>query len=528
MTSSLGHVWLVGAGPGDPGLLTVAGREALRRAEVVVYDRLAAPELLDLAPPEAERIDAGKSADNHTLTQDEITALLIGHGRAGRRVVRLKGGDPYVFGRGGEEAVALAEAGVPCTVVPGVTSAIAGLAAAGIPVTHRAVATSFAVVTGHEDPTKPEQGVHWDRLATAVDTLVVLMGVGNVDGIARALVEGGRDASTPAALVQEASTPRQRVVTATLSTIAEAAREHGVRAPALFVVGDVAGLQPVLDPARLAPLAGKRVLVTRTRAQASTLADALRVEGAWPVVFPALEIERRVDPAALADAVTRLRADEYRWTVFSSANAVEVFLDAVFEQGGDARTLAGTRLCAIGPGTERALAARGLRADLVATEAVGEGVLDALLARAGDEAVAGSRVLLPRAEGARDVLPDGLRAAGATVDDLALYLAAPPAEAPAEALDLVRTGQIDIATFTSSLTVRNLATLLGGDLSPLAGAVVACIGPVVAETARAYGLTPHVVAEEHTIEGMVGALRAYYVHSSSLEGTSASTAVRRG
>lgn len=505
----LGHVWLVGAGPGDPGYITVAGRDALRRAEVVVYDRLGTAELIGEAPAGALLIDAGKAADNHTFTQDEITALIVEHGRAGKRVVRLKGGDPYVFGRGGEEAAALADAGIPCTVIPGITSAIGGLAAGGIPVTHRAVATSFAVITGHEDPTKPEAGVHWERLATAVDTLVVLMGVGRLDGIARALIEGGRDASTPAALVQEASTPRQRIATGTLATIAQIAQDAGIKAPALFVVGDVAALQSTLDPRRLAPLAGKRVLVTRTRAQSSTLVDVLRAEGAWPVVLPAIELERRIDPAAIAETLTHLEAHDYAWIAFTSANAVDAFLDTIWEAGGDTRMLHSASICAIGPGTERALASRGLRAEIVAPDAIGEGLLARLIA-AGN--VGGTRVLLPRAEGARDVLPDGLRAGGAMVDELTLYLAAPPAEAPPEALAAVRAGEIDVVTFTSSSTVKNLATLLGGDLSVLAGATVVCIGPIVAETARELGLPPHVVAEEHTIEGMVAALRAY-VHS---------------
>ena len=507
--ASLGHVWLVGAGPGNPDYITVAGMNALRRAEVVVYDRLSAPELLAYAPDDALLIDAGKAADNHTLTQDEINALLLGHGRGGKRVVRLKGGDPYVFGRGGEEAVVLADAGVPCTVIPGVTSAIGGLAAGGVPVTHRAVATSFAVITGHEDPTKPEAGVHWDRLATAVDTLVILMGVGRLDGIARALIEGGRDASTPAALVQEASTPRQRVVTGTLATIADVARDVGIEAPALFVVGDVAALQSTLDPRRLAPLAGKRVLVTRSRAQSSTLVDALRAEGAWPIVLPALEMERRVDATAVRDARAKLEAGEYNWTIFTSSNAVDTFLDELWGVGGDLRALTGVSIAAIGPGTAQALVRRGLRADIIAEDAIGEGLL-ALLAE--NRMIEGWRVLLPRAEGARDVLPEGLRAAGVILDELTLYLAAPPAEAPPEALAAIRNGEIDVVTFASSSTVRNLATLLGGDLSALASATVACIGPIAAQTAREYGLEPHVVAEVHTIDGMVAALRAH-LHS---------------
>lgn len=501
---SLGHVWLVGAGPGDPGLITVNGLTALRRAEVVVYDRLASRELLDEAPASALRIDAGKSADNHTLTQEETNALLVEHGRRGKRVVRLKGGDPYVFGRGGEEALALAAAGVPCTVIPGVTSAIGGLGAGGIPVTHRAVATSFAVVTGHEDPTKPHEGVDWARLAGATDTIVVLMGAARLDGIARALIEGGRPATTPAAVVQEASTPRQRAVTGTLGTIAEIARVAGIGAPALFVIGDVAAFQQSLAPAALAPLAGKRVLVTRTRAQASTLAETLRLEGAYPLLLPAIELDRRVDADAAARAAAALAAGTYRWTVFTSANAVEAFLEALLETGGDARHLAQTRIAAIGTATERALRARGLRADLLPAEAVGEALGTALAPH-----VAGARVLLPRAEGARDALPAALRAAGADVDELTLYLAAPPAEPPAEVLAAVRAGQVDVAMFTSSSTVTNLAAMLGGDLSALHDATIACIGPIVAETAREHGLRVDVLAEPHTIDALVEATRMF-------------------
>lgn len=499
-----GHVWLVGAGPGDPGLITVAGLAALRQADVVLYDRLAPHDLLAEAPPHALLVDAGKAADNHAMTQEQINAALVDHGLAGRRVVRLKGGDPYVFGRGGEEAMALAAAGVPCTVIPGVTSAIGGLAAGGIPVTHRAVATSFAVITGHEDPTKPEAQVDWERLATAVDTLVILMGVGRIDEIARALVEGGRDASTPAALVQQATTPDQRTVTATLGTIAAAAARQGVRPPALFVVGPVAALQAELDPRRLAPLAGARVLVTRSRTQASTLIEALRLEGAHPLVLPAIEIEQRVDAAQIDRAVAALRERAYAWVVFTSTNAVEVFFDALQEAGADARAFAGGRICALGIATAAALADRGLIADLVPTEAVGESLVQALVAAGG---LAGARVLLPRAEGARDVIPDGLRAAGAGVDEVTLYLAAPPAHAPTEVLAAVREGRVDAVTFTSSSTVRNLATLLGGDLSALHGAKVVCIGPVTAQTAREYGLEPDAVAEPHTVEALLTALR---------------------
>ena len=504
----VGHVWLVGGGPGDPALITQAGLDALRQAEVVLYDRLSPVELLDECPKDALLIDAGKAVGRQALTQAQTNATIVEHALAGKRVVRLKGGDPFVFGRGGEEAEACAEAGVPCTIVSGITSAIAGLAAAGIPITHRGVAASFAVVTGHEDPNRTEEGAHWDRLATAVDTLVVLMGVGNLDSIVEQLIAGGRDAETPCAIVQAATRPEQRVVEAPLRAIAQTARDAHVEAPALFVVGDVVRVRSRIASVAVSPLARKRVLITRTRAQSSTLAEALRAEGARPVLLPALEIQRRADAAEVGAAIAKLRAGGYQWVVFTSENAVQVWLDLVADHEADARIFAGARLCAIGAATAAALGTRGLRADLVAADASGEGMLGALL----DAGAGGTSILLPRAEGARAVLPDGLRAAGASVDEVTLYLAAPPAEAPAGALSLIGAGQIDAVTFASSSTVRNLATLLGGDLSALRGAVVACIGPQTAEAASAAGLPPTVVADEASVHGLVRALRDHFAH----------------
>jgi uroporphyrinogen III methyltransferase/synthase len=502
--SPLGHVWLVGAGPGDPTWITRAGLEALRRAEVVIYDRLAPAELLDEAPAGALLLDAGKAPNRQAMTQDEINAALVEYGRAGRRVVRLKGGDPFVFGRGGEEAAALASAGIPCTVVPGVTSAIAGLAAAGIPITQRGTAVSFAVVTGHEDPTKPAEQANWQRLATAADTLVVLMGVGRLDAIVEALVAGGRDRATPAALVQDAATPRQRVVTASLGSIADAALREGIGSPALFVVGDVVALRAELDPTQLGPLAGKRVLVTRTRAQASTLVELLRLEGAYPLVLPAIELQRRADPAAAARAVEALRGGEVDWVAFTSAIAVRALLDLLAESRVDTRAFAGTRICAVGDATAAALGERGLLADLVPAEATGAAAAAAMIEAAD---LRSARVLLPRAEAADRALPAALLEAGATVDELTLYLAAPPAEVPAALLAELRAG-VDVATFTSSSTVRNLAELLG-DLTTLRGATIACIGPTTAATARELGLEPDVVAADHSVPGLIAALREH-------------------
>jgi len=501
---ALGHVWLVGAGPGDPGWVTHAGLEALRHAEVVVYDRLAPVELLSEAPTDALLVNAGKEPNRHAMTQDQINACLIEHGRAGKRVVRLKGGDPYVFGRGGEEAIAVSGADVPCTEVPGITSAIAGLAAAGIPITHRGVAVSFAVVTGHEDPTKHSEQANWQRLATAADTLVVLMGVGRLEAIAEALIAGGRPADTPAALVQEAATSGQRVFTAPLSAIPAAAREHEVRSPAIFVVGEVVRLREQLDPVTLSPLARRRILVTRSRQQASTLVDALRLEGARPIELPTVETRQRVDPAAVSNVAFKLQQGRYAWVAFTSAIAVDAFLDALAETGTDARAFANTRLCAVGAATARAMAARGLIADLVPNESTGEAAAAAMIEAGG---IRNEPVLLPRAESAHPALPAGLEAAGALVESLTLYLSAAPADPPAEVLAAIRRGAIDVATFTSSSTVKNLAAILDGDLSPLGGATIACIGPTTAATARELGLEPDVVAEEHSVPGLVAALR---------------------
>ncbi|MGE0228703.1 MAG: uroporphyrinogen-III C-methyltransferase [Dehalococcoidia bacterium] len=503
---SRGHVWLVGAGPGDPGLITRTGLDVLRRADVVLYDRLGTADLLEECREDALLIDVGKAPGRAAMSQEEINGELIEHGRAGRLVVRLKGGDPFVFGRGGEEAEALAAARIACTVVPGITSAIGGLAAAGIPVTHRDVAASFAVATGHEAPGRTTQGVDWPRLATAVDTLVVLMGVGRLEAITDALIDGGRNPATPSAVIERASTPEQRVVEAPLASLAQAAREAGIEAPALLVVGDVAALRTRLSLSAPGGLAGKRVLVTRTRRQASSLAEALRAEGAVPVLLPTIELERRLDAAAAESALARLRTGGYRWAVFTSDNAVDVTFEMLDGGGLDARAFAGVGLCAIGGATADALRRHGLRADLVPPEADGEAALQAL----ADAGVDRQRILLPRAEGARALLPEGLRAAGAEVDEVTLYLAAPPANPPRRTLDRIQRGDIDVVTFTSSSTVRNLVTLLDGDLTPLRSAIVACIGPQTAAAAREAGLEPAVVPSERSVAGLVRALREYH------------------
>jgi len=505
-----GFVSLVGAGPGDPDLITVGGAARIAEADVIVYDRLANPVLLRHARPGAELIYAGKLPDRHTLSQDAINALLVEHGRAGKRVVRLKGGDPFVFGRGGEEAEALIAAAIPFEVIPGVTSAIAAPAYAGIPVTHRALASSFAVVTGHEDPAKDDSSVDWAKLATGVDTLIFLMGVGRLREIVARLIEHGRAPSTPAAVVEWGTLPRQRTVTGTLATIADDVARAEIGAPAVTVVGEVAALREDLRWFDRRPLFGKRVLVTRTRQQASDLSRALAARGAEPVELPAIAITPCAGPREVEHALEMLRSSGYDWAIFTSANAVDVFFAHLRDAGLDARAFAGVQLAAIGPGTAAALTRHGLRVDVTPAEYVAESLLEALAARN----LRGQRVLLPRAAGARETLVDGLAARGARVDELKLYRSDIPRDPGAEGLRRLRAGEIDIATFASSSSVRNLIAMLDGDASPLRSVTIAAIGPVTAQAVRDAGLTPAIIATTYTIEGLVEALIASTATSS--------------
>ena len=479
-------VYLVGAGPGDPGLLTVRGAELLRRADVVVFDRLASPALLALAPVGAELITAGKAPGQVDLTQDQINQVLVDKGRTAECVVRLKGGDPFVFGRGGEEAEALARAGIPFEVVPGITSAIGAAAYAGIPVTHRGVSTHFTVVTGHEDPAKDRTDVDWAALAAAGGTLVILMGAGRIGEIARRLVEGGRAPDTPVAAVRNGTRPDQTTVRATLATIADA----GVRAPSAIVVGDVAALDLSWFEAR--PLFGRTVVVTRAREQASELRLRLEELGAEVLELPAIEI------SPIEFTVPDLA--RYEWLVFTSPNGVRAFFqDGLTPAGLDARALAGVRLAAIGPGTAHELTARGLRADLIPERFVAESLLDAFPPPSAPD----SRVLLARAEVARDILPEGLGARGYGVDVLPVYRTRPATPDPALVQRVVE-GRFDAVTFTSSSTVDNFCAQV--DPRPDPFPLVVSIGPVTSATAVARGLQVDAEAGQHTIDGLVTTL----------------------
>jgi uroporphyrinogen III methyltransferase / synthase len=493
-----GVVYLVGAGPGDPGLLTVRARELIATADVILHDRLIPREALAAARDDAELAYVGKEPGDASIPQDRIEQLLIERARDGRSVVRLKGGDPFTFGRGGEEAEALVDAGVAFEVVPGVTAGIGAPAYAGIPVTHRDDASAVAFVTGHENPGKGESALDYRALAGFPGTLVFYMGVKRLAEIAAGLIDAGRPADEPSAVIERGTLPEQRAVTAPLSEIAEAAAEAGIGPPAVTVVGPVAarGARTAWLEAR--PLHGLRVVVTRARAQASVLAHRLAELGAQPVELPAIRIEPALDTDEVRRAVHDLHT--YALVCLTSVNGVRLLFEAMAAQGRDARALANATVAAIGSGTAAALENHGVLADVVPERFVAESLVEALAA----VPVEGKPVLIARAAEARDVLPDALRKRGAEVDVVSLYETV--AEAPdSEALE--RAADADYVTFTSSSTVRHLVAAVGADAIP-PGARVVSIGPVTSEAAREAGLTVAVEAERHDVDGLVAALLA--------------------
>ena len=510
-----GKVYLVGAGPGDPELITVRGRRLLESAEVVVHDRLIDPRLLEHISPNAEVIDVGKFPGQGGAQQAKINALLLAKaGVEGKSVVRLKGGDPFVFGRGGEEAEVLVEAGIPFQVVPGVTSAVAAPAYAGIPLTHRRIASSFTVVSGNEDPSKAESAIAWDHIAASGGTLVVLMGFENLAKIVDKLTGNGLPPTTPVALVRWASEPEQQTVEGDLSNIVERAREAGLSPPVVAIVGDVVKLREKLRWYDNGPLFGKRVLVTRSRAQASALSQLLLEHGALPIEVPAIEVG---PPQSFDDLDSALReVQTYSWVVFTSANAVKAVFERLRSLGQDARALYRVQVAAIGPATARALQERGIHPDLVPEEYVSEALVEAFkgLGEMGkldkvDKKLSGVRVLLPRADAARPALPEGLKALGAQVHQVDAYITGSARDSAQLARKALTEG-IDIATFASSSTVANLLAMLDGEASLLNEATIACIGPVTADTARDLGLRVDIVARDYTIPGLVQALVDYF------------------
>ena len=508
-----GVVFLVGAGPGDPGLLTLRGGELLVTCDAIVYDSLANPALLALASAVEREIpvelyDVGKRGGVvESSRQDDINALLVGLAREGKRVVRLKGGDPFVFGRGGEEAQALAAAGVRFEIVPGVTAGVAAAAYAGIPVTHRGIATSVTLVTGHEDPARAASGTDWSALARAGGTIVLYMGVQTLPRIVDALRSGGLSGDTPAAVVQWGTHPHQRTATATLATICDTIAREKLSAPVITIIGDVVALRDDIAWFDRRPLFGKRVVVTRARSQAASISERLTAAGATVIEMPATRIEL-LNPAPLRAALGRMK--QFSWIAFTSQNAVRIFWEQLRTVGLDARALAGAKLAAVGPATAEALLGYGLAVDVAPDRFVAEALLDVLRGRRD---IGGARVLYATAEGARETLQLGLQELGAVVERVNLYRSVLDGTGAEELRSRLFDEGADLVTFTSASSVTNFIDAVGRDAARKAPA--ASIGPVTTQAARAAGLDVVVEASDSTIPGLVNAVVEYFADASA-------------
>lgn len=501
--STTGIVYIIGAGPGDAGLITLKAVEVLRVADVVIYDNLVNEELLKYAPTTARLIYAGKKGGDHTLSQDKINELLAKEALDGNVVARLKGGDPFIFGRGGEEAEVLVAHGVPFEVIPGVTSAIAVPAYAGIPLTHRGLTSTVAFITGHEDPTKDKSDIDWQAL-TGIGTLVFLMGVKNIAQITDALISRGKLPDTPAALIHRGTTPRQEVMTGTLATIADQAEANHFKAPAILVVGPVVELRETLSWFDTKPLFGKGIVMTRPQRQADDLACLLAAQGASPIAFPTIAIQPPADWNELDRALDQL--ESYAWLIFTSANGVHFFFERLREKGRDIRDLKGIKICCIGPATARQIETRGIRVDLVPDEFIAEGILKSF----GAMDLQGLKILIPRAAKARDMLPEGLKKQGAMVDIATTYQTVNCSGKKEDLVKLIDAGDVDIITFTSSSTVTNFVEIMGADYALPSSVRIACIGPVTAATAKKAGFKIDIEQDQYTMEGLVHSLVNYF------------------
>ncbi len=508
--NTTGKVYLVGAGPGEPGLITVRGKSLLERAEVVIYDYLANAKLLSYVPESAELIYVGKKGGAvHNHSQEEINALLVEKVAAGKMVVRLKGGDPFIFGRGGEELEVMHERGLPFEVVPGVTSASAAATYAGIPITHRDHTATVAFITGHEDPTKGFSNIDWEKLATGAGTLVIYMGIKNLPLIVEKLLTFGRPPETPVAVVRWASTPHQQSVTGTLQNIVEEIKSAGITAPAIIVIGEVVSLRDRLDWFEKRPLFHKRILVTRTRDQASALVTGLEECGASCLECATINIQPLEDYTKLDNELERLA--EYHWLLFTSINGIKYFFKRLHSKGMDARDLKGPAFGCVGKATADALFQYGINADLIPETFTGEGLAKSLL----DQGVEGRNILIPRARDGQEYLPETLRGAGAQVVVAPVYQNIPENAQAEEVHRELEEGSIDMITFTSSSTVTNFIAMLGikskEELQRLLGGVrIAAIGPITANTVLDSGLDVDVAAEEHSIEGLIKAITRYW------------------
>lgn len=503
---SNGIVYLVGAGPGDPSLITLRGVECLQKAEVVVYDYLANEQLLCHAPETAERIYAGKIGGRHNQGQDEINSLLVDKAGAGKVVVRLKGGDPFVFGRGGEECEALRDAGIPFEVVPGVTAAVGASAYSGIPLTHRDVTASVAFVTGQEGKDKRESNIDWDRLSLGGGTVVFYMGITTLRRNMQRMIEHGRSPDTPVALVRWATTPCQQVLVGTLNTIADRAEECCFKPPAITIVGEVVALREKLQWFDRRSLCGRKIIVTRSAEQAGEFSAKLTARGATVLECPTI---RLVEPESwqLLDLAIR-ELPSYDWVVLTSGNAVRYFFRRLDSLGMDARALGDCRICAVGPKTAEELRSFGIKPDLVPGDYKAEGIVEEF----SRLDMQGSRILFPRADKARDVIPRELKKMGAHVDSPVAYRNVFPDRLPPEMLFALEKRSVDCITFTSSSTVQNLAAMLGEEfmLDILKGVVVASIGPITSKSCRELGLKVDIEPEESTLEALTEAVEAHF------------------
>ncbi|NJJ41653.1 uroporphyrinogen-III C-methyltransferase [Paenibacillus apii] len=500
-----GKVYLVGAGPGDAKLITIKGMECIKKADVLVYDRLASPRLLKWMPPGGEKIYVGKLPDRHTMKQEEINQLLVDLALQGKTVVRLKGGDPTIFGRVGEEAELLRRNGISYEIVPGITSAISVPAYAGIPVTHRDYASSLSIITGHESPDKLDRSIHWDKVTNATGTLVFLMGVAKIGYISDNLIKHGRSPETPVALVRWGTRAEQETLIGTLADIEEKVKAANFGSPAVIVVGDVVKQREELKWAEELPLFGKRILVTRARSQASELVERIEDLGGEPYEFPVIEMvmpQSEEKREAIASALSKL--PEYDWVFFTSVNGVEFFFRHLAELKADIRGLSGARIAAIGPATAAALAERGIIAEELPARFQAEGLIEAY----GSELLPGQKVLLPRGDLARNWLPQKLEELGLSVTEIDTYETVVTGEDDIELLKLLEEGRIHAVTFTSSSTVKYLLEILKRmglqDPLPLLEKVqIACIGPLTEQTAVEAGLKPGLLAAEATIDSLV-------------------------
>lgn len=503
-----GVVYLIGAGPGDPKLITVKGLECIKKADVVVYDRLANPKLLHEARPDAEYIFVGKSPERHAMRQEQINQLLVDLALDGKIVARLKGGDPFVFGRGGEEAELLVENQVDFEIVPGITSAISVPAYAGIPVTHRDFTATFTVITGHEDPTKDDTKIQWDSLATRDGTLVFLMGMENLPRIVSRLITNGKKSTTPVAVIRWGTRPEQEAVTGTLETIEEIVNQAGLTSPAIIIVGEVVTLREKLAWFEKKPLFGKRILVTRSREQASVLSEKIEALGGEAWEFPTIDIKEPEDFSAMDQAIQNL--ENYQWIIFTSVNGVKYFFARLNSLNTDIRKMTGVKLCAIGPKTKEELENRGMQVTYIPSEYQAEAIVEGLQSQLNR----GDKILLPRADIARKVLPEELVKLGCLVDDVVAYHTVRGTGNIELLVDLFEQDMIHGITFTSSSTVHNLVELIGKDrvYDLVKNSAIFSIGPITSETAEKLDLNVDITAKEFTIDGLVDAITDYYVN----------------